>query len=215
MTEIKSIIFDLGGVILNLDYSKTVDEFKKIGVLHFKKLYSQKKQTLLFDNFEKGKIKPGELISSLKDSENLKIKEIDFINAWNAMLLEIPIEKLKFIYGLKKDYKIFLLSNTNEIHIKKFKEDLKKNNMLEQFYNCFDKIYYSSRMGKRKPEKSCFNQVLEENGLMAENTLFIDDSIQHIEGAKKAGIKTFHLEKNKSILDLVPDIIQSKHHQWI
>ena len=215
MTEIKSIIFDLGGVILNLDYSKTVDEFKKIGVLHSKKLYSQKKQTLLFDDFEKGKIKSEKFISTLKDSENLKIKEIDFINAWNAMLLEIPIEKLKFIYGLKKDYKIFLLSNTNEIHIKKFKEDLKKNNMLEQFYNCFDKIYYSSRMGKRKPEKSCFNQVLEENGLMAENTLFIDDSIQHIEGAKKAGIKTFHLEKNKSILDLVPDIIQSKHHQWI
>jgi putative hydrolase of the HAD superfamily len=97
--------------------------------------------------------------------------------------------------------------------LKNLKDDLKKNNMLKQFYNCFDKIYYSSRMGKRKPEKSCFNQVLEENGLIAENTLFIDDSIQHIEGAKKAGIKTFHLEKNKSILDLVPDIIQSKHHQ--
>ena len=68
-------------------------------------------------------------------------------------------------------------------------------------------------MGKRKPEENCFNQVLEENGLIAENTLFIDDSIQHIEGAKKVGVKTIHLEKNKSILDLVPDIIQSKHHQ--
>ena len=213
MNEIKSIIFDLGGVILNLDYSKTVDEFKKIGVLHFKELYSQKKQTLLFDDFEKGEIKPEEFISSLKDSENLKIKEIDFINAWNAMLLEISIEKLQFIDGLKKDYKIYLLSNTNEIHIKKFENDLKKNNMLEQFYKCFDKIYYSSRTGKRKPEENCFNQVLEENRLIAENTLFIDDSVQHIEGAKKAGIKTFHLEKNKSILDLVPDIIQSKHHQ--
>jgi len=213
MTEIKSIIFDLGGVILNLNYSKTEDEFKKIGVLNFKEFYSQKKQTLLFDDLEKGKIKPEEFISSLKESENLKIKEIDFINAWNAMLLEIPIEKLQFIEGLKKDYKIILLSNTNEIHIKKFEDDLKKNNMLEQFYKCFDKIYYSSRMGKRKPEENCFNQVLEENGLIAENTLFIDDSIQHIEGAKKAGIKTFHLEKNKSILDLVPDIIQSKHHQ--
>ena len=213
MTEIKSIIFDLGGVILNLNYSKTEDEFKKIGVLNFKEFYSQKKQTLLFDDFEKGKINPKEFISFLKEAENLKIKEIDFINAWNAMLLEIPIEKLQFINGLKKDYKIFLLSNTNEIHIKKFEKDLKKNNMLEQFYKCFDKIYYSSRMGKRKPEKNCFNQVLEENGLIAENTLFIDDSIQHIEGAEKAGIKTFHLEKNKSILDLVPDIIQSKHHQ--
>ena len=213
MTEIKSIIFDLGGVILNLNYSKTEDEFKKIGVLNFKEFYSQKKQTLLFDDFEKGKIKPEEFISSFKESENLKIKEIDFINAWNAMLLEIPTEKLQFINGLKKNYKIILLSNTNEIHIKKFEDDLKKNNMLEQFYKCFDKIYYSSRMGKRKPEENCFNQVLEENGLIAENTLFVDDSIQHIEGAKKAGIKTFHLEKNKSILDLVPDIIQSKHHR--
>ena len=213
MTEIKSIIFDLGGVILNLNYSKTEDEFKKIGVLNFKEFYSQKKQTLLFDDFEKGKIKPEEFIKSFKESENLKIKEIDFINAWNAMLLEISIEKLQFIDGLKKDYKIYLLSNTNEIHIKKFENDLKKNNMLEQFYKCFDKIYYSSRTGKRKPEENCFNQVLEENRLIAENTLFIDDSVQHIEGAKKAGIKTFHLEKNKSILDLVPDIIQSKHHQ--
>ena len=213
MTEIKSIIFDLGGVILNLDYSKTEDEFKKIGVLHFKELYSQKKQTVLFDDFEKGKIKPEEFISSFKESENLKIKEIDFINAWNAMLLEIPIEKLQFIDGLKKDYKIFLLSNTNEIHIKKFEDDMRNNNMLEQFYKCFDEIYYSSRMGKRKPDENCFNQVLEENGLIAENTFFIDDSIQHIKGAVKAGIKTFHLEKNKSILDLVPDIIQSKHHQ--
>ena len=212
MTEIKSIIFDLGGVILNLNYSKTEDEFKKIGVLNFKEFYSQKKQTLLFDDFEKGKIKPEEFISSLKNSENLKIKEIDFINAWNAMLLEIPINKLQFIDGLKKDYKIFLLSNTNEIHIKKFENDLKKKNMLEQFYKCFDKIYYSSRMGKRKPEKNCFNQVLEENELVAKNTLFIDDSIKHVEGAEKAGIKTFHLEKNKSILDLVPDIIQSKRH---
>jgi glucose-1-phosphatase len=210
MTEIKSIIFDLGGVILNLDYSKTEDEFKKIGVLHFKEFYSQKKQTILFDDFEKGKIKPEVFISSLKDSENLKIREIDFINAWNAMLLEIPIEKLQFINGLKKDYKIFLLSNTNEIHIKKFEDDLKKNNMLEKFYKCFDKIYYSSRMGKRKPDENCFNQVLEENGLVAEKTVFIDDSIQHIEGAEKVGIKTFHLEKNKSILDLVPDIIQSE-----
>ena len=212
MTEIKSIIFDLGGVILNLNYSKTEDEFKKIGVLNFKEFYSQKKQTLLFDDFEKGNIKSEEFISSFKESENLKIKEIDFINAWNAMLLGIPIKNLQFIDGLKKDYKIILLSNTNEIHIKKFEDDLKKNNILEQFYKCFDKIYYSSRTGKRKPEENCFNQVLEENGLIAENTLFIDDSIQHIEGAKKAGIKTFHLKKNKSILDLFPDIIQSKHH---
>ena len=108
---------------------------------------------------------------------------------------------------------MFLLSNTNEIHINKFEDDLKKNNMLIQFYKCFDKVYYSSRMGKRKPEENCFKQVLEENQLVPQQTLFIDDSIQHIKGAKSIGIETFHLEKNKSIIDLVPDIIQSKLHQ--
>ncbi|MEJ6754122.1 MAG: HAD-IA family hydrolase, partial [Flavobacteriales bacterium] len=200
-------------VILKLNYSKTEDEFKKIGVLNFKEFYSQKKQTLLFDDFEKGKIKPEEFISSFKESENLKIKEIDFINAWNAMLLEIPVKKLEFIDALKKDYNVFLLSNTNEIHISKFEDDLKKNNMLNQFYKCFDKVYYSSRMGKRKPDENCFKQVLEENQLVPQQTLFIDDSVQHIKGAKRIGIETFHLEKNKSIIDLVPDIIQSKLHQ--
>ena len=212
MNKIKNIIFDLGGVILNLDYTKTVDEFKKIGLLNFQDLYSQKMQNILFDDFEKGEVSSAEFISSLIDSENLKIKEIDFINAWNAMLLEIPIKKLEFINSLKKDYKVFLLSNTNEIHIYKFEDDLKKNNMLNQFYKCFDKVYYSSRMGKRKPDENCFNQVLKENKLIPEQTLFIDDSIQHIKGAKVVGLKTFHLEKNKSIIDLVPDIIQSKPH---
>jgi putative hydrolase of the HAD superfamily len=210
LSKIKNIIFDLGGVILNLDYSKTVNEFKKLGVLNFEDLYSQKKQSIVFDDFEKGKIQLGEFISSINDSENLKIKEIDFINAWNAMLLEIPIQKLEFIEGLKDDYKVFLLSNTNEIHINKFEDDLIKEKMLDKFHNCFDKIYYSSRMGKRKPDKNCFSQVLEENKLIPYQTLFIDDSIQHINGAKQLGIQTFHLEKNKSITDLVPDIIQSK-----
>ena len=213
MSKIKNIIFDLGGVILNLDYSKTVNEFKKLGVLNFEDLYSQKKQSIVFDDFEKGKIQPGEFISSINDSENLKIKEIDFINAWNAMLLEISFEKLEFIAGLKNDHKVFLLSNTNEIHINKFEDDLKKEKMLDKFNNCFDKIYYSSRMGKRKPDENCFSQVLQENKLIPYQTLFIDDSIQHINGAKQLGIQTFHLEKNKSITDLVPDIIQSKHLQ--
>ncbi len=213
MNKIKNIIFDLGGVILNLDYAKTVDEFKKIGLLNFQDLYSQKMQNILFDDFEKGEVSSAEFISCLIDSENLKIKEIDFINAWNAMLLEIPVKKLEFIDALKKDYKVFLLSNTNEIHINKFEDDLKKNNMLNQFYKCFDKVYYSSRMGKRKPDENCFKQVLEENQLVPQQTLFIDDSVQHIKGAKRIGIETFHLEKNKSIIDLVPDIIQSKLHQ--
>ena len=212
MTKIKNIIFDLGGVILNLDYSKTVKEFYKLGFFNFEKLYSQKKQSKIFDDFEKGKFSSKKFISLIKQSEKLNIKGSDFINAWNAMLLEIPNERIEFIKKLKKDYNIFLLSNTNEIHIKKFETDLRKNNCLKDFQNCFDQIYYSSNMGMRKPDKNCFNKVLEDHNLKAQETLFIDDSAQHIEGAKSVGIKAVLLKKEANILQLVPGIIQSKLH---
>ena len=213
MTKIKNIIFDLGGVILNLDYSKTVKEFHKLGLNNFSKLYSKKKQSKIFDDFEKGRFSAEKFIFLIKQSENLKVKDSDFINAWNAMLLEIPKERMEFIKRLKKDYNIYLLSNTNEIHIKKFEADLRKNNWLRDFQDCFDQVYYSSNMGMRKPDYDCFNKVLEDHNLKAHETLFIDDSVQHIEGAKKVGINAYLLNKEDSILRLVPDIIQSELHK--
>ena len=213
MTKIKNIIFDLGGVILNLDYSKTVEEFNKIGFFNFEKVYNQKKQSKIFDDFEKGEISNDKFISLIQQSEKLKIDENDFINAWNAMLLEIPKERIEFIKKLKKDYNIFLLSNTNEIHIKKFEADLRKKNWLNDFHNCFEQIYYSSNIGMRKPDEDCFIKIIEDHNLIAHETLFIDDSIQHIEGAKKVGINAFLLKKENTILQLVPDIIQSEHHK--
>ena len=148
----------------------------------------------------------------IKQSEKLNIKESDFISAWNAMLLKIPNERIEFIKKLKKDHNIFLLINTNEIHIKKFETDLRKNNLLKDFQNCFDQIYYSSNMGMRKPDKNCFNKVLEDHNLKAQETLLIDDSAQHIEGAKSVGINAVLLKKEATILQLVPGIIQSKLH---
>ena len=213
MTKIKNIIFDLGGVILNLDYTKTDKEFHKLGLNNFSKLYSKKKQSKIFDDFEKGRFSAEKFIFLIKQSENLKVKDSDFINAWNAMLLEIPKERMEFIKRLKKDYNIYLLSNTNEIHIKKFEADLRKNNWLRDFQDCFDQVYYSSNMGMRKPDHDCFNKVLEDHNLKAHETLFIDDSVQHVEGAKKVGINAYLLNKEDSILRLVPDIIQSELHK--
>ena len=213
MTKIKNIIFDLGGVILNLDYTKTDKEFHRLGLNNFSKLYSKKKQSKIFDDFEKGRFSAEKFIFLIKQSEKLKIKDSDFINAWNAMLLEIPKERMEFIKRLKKDYNIYLLSNTNEIHIKKFEADLRKNNWLRDFQDCFDQVYYSSNMGMRKPDYDCFNKVLEDHNLKSHETLLIDDSVQHIEGAKKVGINAYLLNKEDSILRLVPDIIQSELHK--
>ena len=102
MTNIKNIIFDLGGVILNLGYSNTIKEFRKLGLFNFEKLYSQKKQSQIFNDFEKGKISAEKFIFSIRQLVKVNIKEIDFINAWNTMLLEIPLERLEFIKKLKK-----------------------------------------------------------------------------------------------------------------
>ena len=210
MSDIKNIIFDLGGVILNLNYQATTDAFEKLGVKNFENLYNQKEQTELFNNFEKGLISTEKFISQLQQAAALSKKQI--INAWNAMLLDLPKERLEFILSLKSNYNTFLLSNTNEIHIECFENQLSKKNHLSLFNNCFDKIYYSCRMKDRKPNASCFNKVMNENNLSPKETLFIDDSIQHINTAKKMEINTYLMEQNKSIIDLFPDIIQQAHH---
>ena len=209
MSGIKNIIFDLGGVILNLNYETTINSFIELGLNNFDEIYNQGQQTELFNNFEKGLISSRTFISELQKLSNLTEQQI--INAWNAMLLDIPPKRLEFIFKLKKDYKIFLLSNTNELHIEYFENQLFKNNQLKLFKACFDKIYYSSRMKDRKPNASCFNKVIVDNNLKTMETLFIDDSIQHINGANKLGIKTYLMEQNSSIIDLFPDIIQQAH----
>ena len=124
MSGIKNVIFDLGGVILNLNYQATTDAFEKLGVKNFENLYNQKKQTELFNNFEKGLISTEKFISNLQKTTALNKKQIT--NAWNAMLLELPKERLEFIQSLKSNYNTFLLSNTNEIHIDFFENQLSK-----------------------------------------------------------------------------------------
>ena len=116
------------------------------------------------------------------------------------------------LFRSKERFRIFLLSNTNEIHISKFEGVLAKKNELKKFYDCFEKVYYSSRLSLRKPNVDCFKTVLEINNLNASETIFIDDSIQHIEGALKCGIKGYLFPQNYTIQDWLPDIIQPKHH---
>ena len=124
------------------------------------------------------------------------------------MLLDLPKERLNFIATLRDTYRIFLLSNTNEIHVSSLESSLKKSNLLDLYLSSFEKIYYSCRIRKRKPNIDCFEMVLQENNLVASETIFIDDSIQHVEGSKKVGIKAYLLQQNKSIIEFVPDIIQ-------
>ena len=210
MNKIKNIIFDLGGVILDINYQATVDAFAQLGISNFSKLYSQKSQQKLFDQFETGHISSKEFVKGIQQMHSIQIPDELIITAWNAMLKGVKKNKLDYIKSLRNQYHTILLSNTNEIHIASFEQEMSNNQMLTHFKSCFEKIYYSSRIGFRKPHSICFEKVLSEQQLNPKETLFIDDSAQHIEGAKNCGIKAVLFPQNGIIQDWLPDIIQQE-----
>lgn len=194
LNNITAIIFDLGGVILNLDYDLTINRFKKLGGERFDELYTQANQDQIFDAYETGALSSKEFILYLKKFLPGSTTDHEIIDAWNAMLLDLPLERLRLLERLASNFKLYLFSNTNEIHFdsftQKFEEKYGKKELLDDF---FIQTYYSHKVGLRKPNKEAFNRVLEDHNLTPSNVLFIDDSIQHIKGADQVGIKTFHL----------------------
>ena len=205
--QAKNIIFDLGGVLLRIDYSLTEKAFIDLGCKDFHAIYSQAKQTSLFDDFEKGKISENRFFEELKAISGLKtVNENQLKKAWQSMLIDFPVENLALLQNLKIKYRVFLLSNTNETHIQGFTSIIEKVCGFSSFEEQFEKVYYSSRLGLRKPDAECFNFVLQENNLIANETIFIDDSIQHIEGAAKTGIQAHWLEKPMQTKKLLEDL---------
>jgi len=206
MKNIKAIIFDLGAVILNINYQNTIDAFSKLGVKNASTFYSKKVQTNLFNQIETGNITAEKFLTELqKKTNNASINQVS--DAWNAMLLDLPEGRLRLIQSLKKKYLIYLLSNTNAVHIDAFKK--KTGNMKwEKFCNLFDKMYLSHEVGLRKPNAAIFEYLLREQNLKPEEVFFIDDSPEHIEGANKLGIKNHHLKNGEEITALFPDRVQ-------
>lgn len=196
---IRHIIFDLGGVLLNLDYNLTEKAFTEAGITNFNELYSQLQQTPVFDDFETGRIGRDAFVEAMQQASPVPLTAEQVCNAWNAMLLDFPLRRLQLLQQLRLHYDLILLSNTNEVHEEAFNAILMAAHGLPGIGVLFDKVYLSHRVGMRKPSKGIFELILEENGLKPEHTLFIDDSPQHIEGAKAAGIQTIWLEKGMTI----------------
>lgn len=199
ITGIRHIIFDLGGVLLNLDYGATERAFIEAGITDFGRLYSQLQQTDIFDRLETGRIGREEFIRAMQDIAPCVISEAQILQAWNAMLLDFPVRRLQILQQLRNHYDLFLLSNTNEIHEQAFNQTLMRDHGVPHIGVFFDRSYLSHRVGLRKPMPEVFRKVLEDNGLSPEHTLFIDDSPQHIEGAGRLGIQTIYLTAGMTI----------------
>lgn len=199
ITGIRHIIFDLGGVILNIDYQRTEYAFRAAGIENFEEMYSKLHQTSLFNDFEMGIIDRHQFINALQEASSIPITAEQVVQCWDAMLLDFPLRRLQLLQQLRLHYDIFLLSNTNELHEAAFNKILMRECGMPNIGVFFDRTYFSHKVGLRKPMKEIFQLVLDENHLDAGHTLFIDDSPQHVEGAKGLHIQTIYLEKGMTI----------------
>ncbi|PZP51859.1 MAG: HAD family phosphatase [Pseudopedobacter saltans] len=193
MRTIKNVIFDLGNVFIDIDFNKTKESFEKYGISDYAAKFSQHHASPFFQQFETGKITPNEFLDSFRQEFSTDITNEQIKDAWNAMLGNFSKEKMDWLKSVSKSYRTFLFSNTNKIH-QDFFELLCIKEIGQSLPSFFEHAYYSHDLGLRKPSVESFKKILEEQQLKKEETLFVDDTIGNIEGAKKAGLATFFLD---------------------
>lgn len=201
MKNIRNVIFDLGGVLFNIDFSLTEKAFTALGVNDFSSFFTQFHSNDLFVKLETG-VAEHLFYDDFRAASGLNLSNEQIRDAWNALLLDFRMDSIAALPGLRSKYKIYLLSNTNEIHMQEFHRIYRTLFAESSFDDLFDAAYYSHRIGQRKPNAASFEFVLKKHGLVAEETLFIDDSINNIEAAQKLGIQTVHLLPGMKIEEL-------------
>ncbi|MGM0498199.1 MAG: HAD family hydrolase [Bacteroidota bacterium] len=213
LEHIKNLIFDLGGVILNIAPEKTVQKMKQLGIENFEQLYSQLKQNETFDLLEKGEISENQFVEEILKHVSEPIEKEDIIDAWNELLLDFPREHIELLDQLNKStrFRTFLLSNTNSIHKKEYNQDL-FNRFSKRLEDLFEKAYFSHEIAMRKPDAEIFQHVLDREKLEPSETLFIDDSLENIAAASSLGLETYQIKDGISITDLFPKQLITKQY---
>lgn len=197
MQKIKNIIFDYGNVIFEIDFRITQKALAELGIPNIENFFGHKGHDILFNDLETGAITPAQFRDGIRAAaQNPAIKDEEIDAAWNSLLIGVPPNVHDVLLEVKNHYRTFLLSNTNQIHYDYIMDYLKKEFDVESNDHLFEKAYYSQLMFLRKPNVEIFEQVLKENNLDPAETLFIDDSPQHLEGAKKAGLHTLLMTEN-------------------
>lgn len=193
MKPVKNVIFDLGGVLLNIDFNRTNDAFKMLGAADFKSQFTQYTADELFEALEMGKITETDFYRAMQEKCNPGTSFQQIRDAWNAILVDFRLESLHFLSDINGKYNLYLLSNTNSIHLTAFNQIFREQTGGDNFDAYFKQAYYSHVIKKRKPYPATYQHVLDLAGIKAGETLFIDDSKNNIEGAKEAGLNVYLL----------------------
>lgn len=203
---IKNIVFDLGGVLLNINPQLTIDAFANLGMKQLIGNNGLSYDNEVFYKMEKGQLSPDEFREGVSKllPEKVSFNKID--DAWTAMLLDFPEIRVNLLKRLGEDYNIYLFSNTNAIHVQKFHEDFRLQHGFE-VSELFVKDFYSNEIGFRKPTGESFAEIVRLSGIKPEESLFIDDSNDNVSGAISENFKGYWLKPNEKIEVLFADYL--------
>jgi len=202
MSSIKNILFDLGGVFLDINYQLTEKAFIDLGITDFDQRFNQQFSNTLFEDLETGKITPELFYHRFREETGTALTDAAIETAWNALLLDFPAERLDWLEEMGKKYPVYLYSNTNLIHYQRFMKMFEEKFEGKTFNDYFRTAYYSHELGLRKPYPASYSKIMELEKLRPAETLFIDDTLKNIKGAQEAGLQTLLLQPGMSLLQL-------------
>ena len=202
LSNIRNIIFDLGGVILDIDVLRTINGFKRIGLGEISDANIAHSSFPFLEKYETGKISTEDFRDEIRKAAGTEVTDELIDTVWNDMLIGIEPEKIDLLIRIRKQYRLILLSNTNAMHEVIYNNMLKETAGINNLKELFDDVYYSHRLHMRKPEREIFEYVLSASSLVPEETLYIDDSKMHIDSAARLGIVCYHLNPDDSIINI-------------
>ncbi|MCP4313714.1 MAG: HAD family phosphatase [Bacteroidetes bacterium] len=203
--SIKNILFDLGGVILDIDVQATLKRFYELDFPSELLQYPNNMTSDLFFRYETGKISTGEFRNEVRRITGLDVSDEELNKAWNAMILRIPGTRTQLLDRLKERYDLYMLSNTSPLHVPVF-EQMYLETAGRPMKDLFKKIYYSFDIGWHKPDAEAWEYVINDAGIVPQETLFLDDSIHNIKASKELGFQAIHIHERTSLTDLGFDL---------
>lgn len=198
LSGIKNIIFDLGGVLLNINPKETIDAFARLGMEQLIGDHGLTYDHEIFYLMEQGKITPDEFRTGVRKLLPGQVSDQQIDDAWTAMLLDFPEIRVRLVQNLSERFDVYLFSNTNAIHVAKYHANFRQQHGFE-VSTLFKKDFYSNEIGFRKPSPESFEEIIRLSDINPAESIFIDDSQANVDGALSCGLKGFWLQPGQKI----------------
>jgi putative hydrolase of the HAD superfamily len=204
--KFKAVIFDFGNVIINIEFQRIYQTFSKLTSKPIAYIEKRITEEQIFRRYESGQFTDEEFREIIRQTLCFALSDKEVDTAWNAILLDIPTERIDLINNIRKKYPVYLLSNTNNIHISASNNYLNEAHGIKNLDVLFDKLYLSYEMGLWKPDTEIYYEVLRSINLEPNQVIFFDDNLQNIESAKAIGMQTILVEPTTSIVEYCKNI---------